>query len=166
MFNLKPYNRKNALRYAHAWSYFRNPNYMDFSLLGGDCTNFISQCLYAGCEIMNPTPVYGWYYWSPSQRTASWTGVKFLHKFLTQNEGIGPFGKEVTIDEVLPGDIIQLANAENTFYHSLLIVAVLGSPSPSNLLIATHTLDSDYRPLATYDYFFARFIHIEGIRTP
>ncbi len=163
--HLKPYNREEALRYAHTWSYGRNPKYLDFSLLGGDCTNFISQCLYAGCSHMNFTPTYGWYYLSSSNRTASWTGVNFLHKFLTQNKGAGPFGQEVPIHKVTLGDLIQLADAQGTFYHSLIIVALLGPPSPSNLLIATHTLDSNYRPLETYNYFTARFIHIEGCRT-
>ncbi|HOA54831.1 MAG TPA: amidase domain-containing protein, partial [Clostridiales bacterium] len=59
---IKPYDRDKAVRYAHRWAYERNPAYYDFEKLGGDCTNFASQCIYAGSGIMNHTPVYGWYY--------------------------------------------------------------------------------------------------------
>ena len=50
------YNRENAVAYAKKWAYGRNPKYYDFSDLGGDCTNFASQCIYAGSGIMNYTP--------------------------------------------------------------------------------------------------------------
>ena len=53
MANLIPYNREKAIEYANTWAYGRNPAYYDYSNLGGDCTNFISQCLYAGGGIMN-----------------------------------------------------------------------------------------------------------------
>ena len=38
---------EKAVRYAGKWAYGRNPAYFDFDGLGGDCTNFISQCIYA-----------------------------------------------------------------------------------------------------------------------
>ena len=41
------------------WALLRNPAYLDFHGLGGDCTTFVSQCLYAGAGVMNRTPVYG-----------------------------------------------------------------------------------------------------------
>ena len=54
-----PYDRKAALRYAHRWAYSRNPAYYDYENLGGDCTNFASQCLYAGTGVMNLRPHAG-----------------------------------------------------------------------------------------------------------
>ena len=59
---LQDYNRREAVAYAHRWAYGRNPAYYDYEHLGGDCTNFASQCIYAGCGIMNFTPTFGWYY--------------------------------------------------------------------------------------------------------
>ena len=44
------YNRAAAVAYAHAWAYRRNPRYYNYEELGGDCTNFASQCLYAGSK--------------------------------------------------------------------------------------------------------------------
>lgn len=45
---VKSYDRRSAAAYAQRWAYFRNPDFLDFSDLGGDCTNFASQCIYAG----------------------------------------------------------------------------------------------------------------------
>ncbi len=42
--------------YAHLWAYGRNPRYYDYEGIGGDCTNFASQCIYAGAGVMNDTP--------------------------------------------------------------------------------------------------------------
>ena len=77
-----PYNRIAAVAYARRWALDRNPAFYDFENIGGDCTNFASQCIYAGAGIMNFTPVMGWYYNSPSDRTASWSGVEYLYNFL------------------------------------------------------------------------------------
>ena len=56
-----PYNRTAAVEYANRWAYFRNPEFYDFSAIGGDCTNFVSQCLYAGCGVMNYARENGWF---------------------------------------------------------------------------------------------------------
>ena len=62
MLALLPYDRAAAVRYAHIWAYGRNPRYYDYESIGGDCTNFASQCIYAGAGVMNDTPTFGWYY--------------------------------------------------------------------------------------------------------
>ena len=159
-----PYERGKAVAYAQYWAYRRNPAYLDFSDLGGNCTNFVSQCLYAGSSVMNMTPVYGWYYKTAEDRTASWTGVEYLYNFLTQNQGDGPYGKEVNLQQVQPGDVAQLSNAEGVFYHTVLITAVPAQPVPANVLVAAHSNDANCRPLDTYPYTGVRFIHIEGVR--
>ena len=53
---LYPYDREAAVLYAHQWAYGRNPLFYDYEHLGGDCTNFASQCIYAGSGVMNFTP--------------------------------------------------------------------------------------------------------------
>ena len=49
------YTRLAAVNYAVRWALSRNPAFENFSGQGhgGDCTNFISQCLYAGGWTMN-----------------------------------------------------------------------------------------------------------------
>lgn len=155
------YNRRKAVDYAEEWAFKRNPKYLDFENLGGDCTNFASQCIYAGSGVMNPTRTFGWYYYTSYDRTASWTGVKYLYNFLVNNEGVGPYAVEVRKDEAQPGDIVQLGRHDGTFYHSPVIVA----KDENEIYIAAHTFDAYMRPLSSYYYDKARFLHIVGVRS-
>lgn len=95
-----PYNREAARDYALKWAYGYNPDFYNFDKLGGDCTNFASQVLYAGGLPMNYTPTFGWYYRSLNDRAPAWTGVNEFYRFLTTNTGIGPKAREVGIDEI------------------------------------------------------------------
>ena len=40
------YNPKKAIEYAQKWYDKHNPQYPDFDYKGGDCANFVSQCLH------------------------------------------------------------------------------------------------------------------------
>ena len=159
---VKPYNRQAAVDYAKTWALSRNPAYYDFTGIGGDCTNFISQCLYAGTGVMNYTPTFGWFYINASRRAPAWTGVNYLYNFLIKNQTIAVFGEEVPIEEVQLGDIIQLARTDVGFYHSLIITDVGDLPSVDNILICTHSIDSLDRALNTYEYDTLRCLHILG----
>ena len=154
-----PYNRTAAVAYARRWALDRNPAYYNFDNIGGDCTNFASQSLYAGARIMNYTPVMGWYYRSPHDRTASWSGVEYLYNFLVNNKSVGPYAHVVSQNEAMPGDIVQLGTATGDFYHSPVITAI----TPT-ILVAAHSDDALDRPLYTYNYGKARFLHIDGVR--
>lgn len=154
------YDRQAAAAYAQKWAFRRNPAYLNFDNLGGDCTNFASQCLYAGSGVMNHTRVYGWYYYSSDNRTASWTGVSYLYNFLVGNKGEGPFAKLSDRQNVLPGDLVQLGTAGGHFYHSPVIVAA----DENEIYVAAHTDDAYMRPLSSYIYDQARFLHIQGVR--
>lgn len=157
------YNREKAVAYAHEWAYRRNPKYYDFSDIGGDCTNFASQCLFAGSGIMNYTPVFGWFYISANNRTPSWTGVNELYRFLVNNTGAGPQGKVVRLSEIRNGDIIQLRfGSGNRFDHSPVVVDY-GNGTPDTILVAAHSYDSDCRKLSTYRYKELRPIHIYNV---
>lgn len=155
----KEYDATAAVAYARRWAMGRNPDYYDFSSLGGDCTNFASQCIFAGAGVMNYTPVLGWFYRSASDRTASWTGVEYLWDFLASNSGPGPYGHEVPRRDARPGDIVQLGNESGDFYHSPVIVAVR-----PRILVCAHSFDALDRPLDSYVFDRARFFHIDGVR--
>ena len=159
-----PYQREKAVAYALRWAYARNPAYGDFSLLGGDCTNFVSQCLFAGSEVMDPTPVFGWYYISMENRAPAWSGVEELYKFLSgafagENAGIGPFGEKIEVERLQPGDLLQFYDA-GRWYHSSLVTGRAGG----ELLLAAHTYDALNRPLSSYRYSDLRGLHILGTR--
>jgi len=168
------YNRQAAVDYARAFAYNRNPKYYDFERLGGDCTNFISQCLIAGGMPMN-TDKFGWYYQSLSKRSPSFTSVEFLFNFLTeptkpkQNSKAlrrrGPVAVESDLYSLLAGDIIQLSFCGVKFSHSLLVVNSAGgefSADTNNITIACHTGDAFNRPLYTYSYVIARGLSVLG----
>jgi len=154
-----PYDRDASVSYARRWALDRNPAYYNFDAVGGDCTNFTSQSIYAGAGIMNYIPVMGWYYRSSYDRTPSWTGVEYLYNFLVNNRSVGPFAHVVPQSEAMPGDVVQLGTSDGDFYHSPIITAV----SPT-ILVAAHTFDALDRPLSSYDYDVARFLHIDGVR--
>lgn len=156
----KQYNREHAVTYAETWAMGRNPLFANFAGIGGNCTNFVSQCVYAGSCQMNYTPVFGWYYINASERTASWTGVEFFYNFLVTNEGVGPFAAEVNAGGLMLGDVIQLGRSDGSFYHTLLVTGF----EEGRYLVAAQTDDALNRPLDTYRYAKARFLHIQGVR--
>ncbi|MEF9853515.1 MAG: amidase domain-containing protein [Hydrogenoanaerobacterium sp.] len=160
-----PYDREKAIQYAHTWAYFRNPAYYNFEEIGGDCTNYASQCLYAGAGVMNYTKTFGWYYINLDERAPAWSGVPYLYNFLTANTGAGPYGHEVDISQAVAGDLAQLVMSGKEFGHTPFIIAV-NSPAPTldNVLVSAHTADSDCRPLSSYAFSQLRFIHIDGVR--
>jgi hypothetical protein len=158
------YHREKTIEYAEKWAYSRNPAYYNFDSLGGDCTNFVSQCIYAGSGTMNYDKVKGWYYKSANDRSPSWTGVEFLYKFLTNNKGIGPYAEKTDENGVNKGDLIQLSFNGETFSHSLLIVDIVDLHATKQIYVATHTYDSYGRSLNSYTYKTLRYIHIQGVR--
>ena len=156
----KPYLRENALLYAKKYAFSQNPIFGNFRGIGGNCTNFVSQCIYAGSCKMNYKPTFGWYYISLNERSPSWTGVEYFYNFMTTNKDVGPFGRVATPDEVEVGDVIQLGRDTDGYYHTLLIVGFDGEDP----LVAAQTDDAYARPLSTYSYDFNRFIKILGVR--
>lgn len=161
------YDRAAAVAYARKWAFSRNPAYYNFDRLGGDCTNFASQCLFAGCGVMNFTPDLGWFYRSLNERAAAWTGVEFFYRFLTGNaetpigSGVGPFAEIVGIDGLELGDFIQLGRDTGDFYHTPVVVGFeRGVP-----LVAAHTNDAFGRSLNSYSFERIRCLHIIGART-
>lgn len=161
-----PYDRQAAVDYAHRWAFGRNPAFYDFSEIGGDCTNFASQCLYAGTGVMNFTPEFGWYYISAEDRAPAWTGVTYFWDFMTRDQlSQGPWGIKSTINFLRPGDFVQIRFQESgdVFAHTPVIVSVGTPPTLSNILVAAHSNDADNRPLDTYENVEEmRFLHILG----
>lgn len=163
----KSYNRESAVEYARRWALSRNPLFYDFTGGGGNCTNFVSQCLLAGSIVMDPTETFGWYYVSIDERSPSWTGVREFYNFICglgdfpiPSERQGPLGYEVERENVELGDVVQLGNMRGGFYHSLI---VSGFDENGDILICAQSNDALDRPLSTYNYAVARFLHIEGV---
>lgn len=159
------YDRNAVVIYARRWAFARNPAYYNFNALGGDCTNFASQCLFAGANVMNFTPDLGWYYRSLNDRAPAWTGVEFFAQFLLANvdgvgNGVGPFAKLVNENELEIGDFVQFGRATGDFYHTPVVVGFSGGVP----LVSAHTNDAFMRPLTSYRFERLRCLHILGVR--
>ena len=144
------YNRQKTFEYAEKWAFSRNPKYYNFDSLGGDCTNFASQCLYAGAPVMNYTKDLGWFYINLNNRSAAWTSAEL------RNTGIGPVAEERNPFELEIGDFISLISGGRS-YHTLIVVGFDGDMP----LIAAHTYNAFMRKLDSYYYEEAKGIHIK-----
>ena len=160
MLVIKPYLRERAVEYAAKYAFSQNPLFASFRGIGGNCTNFVSQAIYSASCVMNYTPTFGWYYISLDDRSPSWTGVEYFYNFMVSNQSVGPFATDVALNRTEIGDVIQLANNEDGYYHTLLIVGYNGDDP----LVSAQTNDAYMRPLSTYTYDYARYLHIEGVR--
>ena len=113
---------------------------------------------------MNYTPEFGWYYISPNDRSPAWSSVEFFYDFLTQkfaaeNGGVGPFATEVARERAVLGDVVQYANAEEDWYHTVIITGMDGD----EILVSAQSNDALDRPISSYNFAFVRFLHIEGV---
>ena len=168
MLIMNPYRRDRAVTYARRWALDRNPLFTDFSGIGGNCTNFVSQCVLAGSCVMNYTPDFGWYYVSPEERAPAWSGVDYFYDFLTgapmfeaRNGGIGPYAVEIPREAIGIGDVIQIAAEGDEWSHSMLVSRVR---EDGEILVCAHSVDSLDRPLSTYEYEAIRYLHVLGVR--
>ena len=154
------YNRQKAVEYARKWALGSNPEFYHFDGIGGDCTNYISQCLLAGGAQMNYAYPYGWYYKSSFDRSPSWTSVSELNKFLLRTGGgRGPVGKIVNLSEIEIGDIIQLRQNPTHYNHSLIVSSIIGN----EIFVCAHSNDALDRKLNSYNYFALMPIKIIGL---
>ena len=153
---MKTYDRQKAVSYARKWALNPNPNFYHFGGIGGDCTNFISQCLLAGGCQMNFDKNNGWYYNSSYDRSPSWTSVKFLQEFLFNKNQRGPKATPVSLNELEIGDIIQLRQNKTHFNHTVFVTKILAS----DILVCAHSNDALDRPLKSYNFFQLLPLHI------
>lgn len=154
------YDRQRAYAYAKRWAFDRNPLFYNFTGIGGDCTSFVSQCIYAGCCEMNYNPVNGWYYSNLENRSPSWSGVSFFYDFLMTNRENGPYGVETDERGLDIGDVIQLRNEMERYYHTLIVTGF----AEGTYLVSAHSDDAFDRRLDSYTFAGARYLHIVGIR--
>ncbi|MBQ8430776.1 MAG: amidase domain-containing protein [Clostridia bacterium] len=155
------YNRDLAVKYARKYALNYNPNYFHFDGIGGDCTNFISQCLLAGGGIMNYDKYYGWFYINKDNRAQSCTSVKYLQRFLLSENSPGFKVKIVPINELEVGDIIQIRQNPNEFNHTVIITKI----TDSEIYVCSHSYDALDKPLSEYTYLELKGIHILGINS-
>lgn len=164
MYKINKYNRDNAISYAQKYALIKNPDFFDYTNQGGNCTNYISQCIYAGAPVMN-TSVNGWYYFSPSKTSISWANVEPLYHYLISNTAEGPYAKEIDLNDCEVGDIIQLKFSYKNVYSHALIITEIKDKSPSGVFVCANTRDVKNVPLNFYRFEKFRILNILGYRT-
>ncbi len=162
------YSRSKAVTYAVKYALNYNPNYPDYNgATGGDCTNYISQCLYAG-GIKQHYGTYGsynsWYFKSDRDRSGSWTKASYFQKYIHGNNSKISATFPSSWYGVEEGDIIQIVPS-NSATHSMIITGVVYSSATtrSDLLICCHT--SDKKNVSFNANFSGReyaYYHIKG----
>ncbi|MBE6062217.1 MAG: hypothetical protein E7207_01325 [Clostridium butyricum] len=107
------FNIDNAIQYAEQYALTPNTKYINFNNSGGDCTNFISQILYAGGIKLTNT-------WKPY--TNAWLRVEELYNYIIKNN-IGM--KLPDTSSFAQGTIIQFYTPQKgRFFHSAFITYV------------------------------------------
>lgn len=137
------YSRINATNYAIKYALKSNPMYRYFSptgTLGGDCTNFISQCLIAGGASMvyNSQP---WWY-NSKVCSLSWSVANSFYLCITKRAKLklpGLKGIEISDYRKLElGDLILYEDSKGSIYHS----AIITSFTSNYPLISQHSYDA------------------------
>lgn len=144
------YSGGDASRYAldHA----TNPSSSYHYYKGKDCTNFISQCLYAGGIKQHVGNAYDkncWYYKTSTNRSSSWTGAPEFYYYI--NSDVSKIKKSNgSWGTVEIGDIIQ-TKVDGQIKHSMIISGVAyGSSGRSDLLVCAHSTNRRHVSLNSY----------------
>lgn len=172
------YNRDRAIEYAMEWvsptEIIRNNRWQIYDDYGGNCTNYISQCINAGGI---PMDIYGqagaqWKWYGNSfngkqtaqGRVASWSGVREFYEYSLYNTG---YGMSASVDENLysgqKGDILQYGISD-VWKHSVIITNIIedNKGNPTDYLINSNSTDRINFPASAYSYFKQRLIKIYG----
>lgn len=126
------YDRLGAVDYAKTWALKRNPKFIDYSDMGGDCTNYISQCVNAGninMDKIGSNIMQQWYWYSDKERTPSWTGAEFFYQYFINNNKestsrFGVFAMATDYSNLDLGDVVQLVE-NNKAYHTMIVTDVI-----------------------------------------
>lgn len=143
------YDRSLAVDYAYSYAYNFNSSYPDWSEYGGDCANFVSQCLYAGGKSMVGTPgtaasatnFANWFSFGTSANTnnvsSTWRGADaFKHYWKANAVGYKTFTSFTgAFDYGYTGDAVTLLNSNDRGFHTLVIIKY-GS---GDLIYAAHS---------------------------
>jgi cell wall-associated NlpC family hydrolase len=162
------YNREEAVAYADRWWKEGNP---EFEIFEVDCTNYVSQCLFAGGAPINYTGKRetGWWYkgYNGKQEwwSFSWAVSDSLQRYLSGSHSSGLRAEAVErAEQLLPGDVIFYDWDGNGHYqHSTIVTALDAGGMP---LVNARTVSSrhrywDYRDsYAWTDRTAYRFFHI------
>ncbi len=170
------YDRDAAVAYAMEWvdpqSVIRNDAWGLYDEYGGNCNNYISQCLYAGGIPMDSDGADQWKWYgdsvntrqTASGRSGSWAGVAEFYDYAESNDGYGlTADTTANIYSGQAGDILQYG-VDGEWNHSVIITDVVTGEDGSvkDYLINSNTTDRINYPASAYAYSDLRLIRILG----
>ncbi|MDK2928415.1 MAG: hypothetical protein PWR31_2106 [Bacillota bacterium] len=156
------YRRAAAVRYADRFAGVKvgpgtgryNQAYRDFTGLGGDCANFVSQVL-TDKDAGNLKPDWGWFY-ADGEGSEAWLKAEALvyhlvgsgraaclaKGTLAEVAAAGPDGAEAALRRLRPGDIIAYEEDGEIAHVSL----VVGRDGAGYVLVNSHSADRYHVP--------------------
>ena len=162
------YDRQSAKNYAVRYALEPNNKYKFFKYIngnGGDCTNFVSQCLKAGGAPMDYNPTRPWWYNWRGQSSVCWSVAHALYWYLKINQSTNRNvikGLEIEDRYKLEvGDIVFYENFSNIIFHSAIVTSFIDVNGNSEPRISQHSynqLDETYEK--SYGYKKAHFLKI------
>ncbi len=157
---------------AYANKYYKNSNSCFYFVNGYDCTNFVSQCIWAGYggwnatmsdaaminNISNKVCMTSTWYAGSGGGSAAWESVEALWDYAVGNTGNGPkafgYNDGGRYTNILPldicvGDVLQRSPNGIDYVHSMYVISTPGGEAPnySQIIVAQHT-ENDTRTLA------------------
>ncbi len=158
------YSASDAVAYAE--EYYDTPYnsaYPDWTSYGGDCANFISQCLYAGGKSMKGTPgtsaaAQDWSNWfstgsscDTKNVSSTWRGANAFKSYWQSNASSYSTFTSVNANAYsygFKGDAVSLLNSNGSAYHTLIIVGY--DSTNRDFIVAAHTSNTKTAHLSDY----------------
>ncbi len=176
-----PYDTNRGIEYARKFSIYSqipdDEKLFYYAYNGGDCTNFISQCVWAAYGGYIKEDIKGtkkniskkrrmvytgnlknsWYGTLPEGGgTPYWENVNNFFNYVTSPKEIGPKGTvygsgkqaDFNLNHVAPGDVIQFwPEGKEKWYHSVFVTGIYSNDNTSHIFVCQHSMDVKDRPL-------------------
>ncbi|ATW27385.1 amidase domain-containing protein [Candidatus Formimonas warabiya] len=159
-----PYHGLRAVQYARTYTETRNPAFYGIEDFMGNCSNFLSQCLWYGFgsgdqpDIARRENMTAQWYAGQGGGSPAWESVEQFWNYATASRNPGEqslYGEVVeTISQLDPGGIVQtrpgrFRNTDEEYSHSLLLVdaptLLLAQNSPDCFVYYSDLANTDAR---------------------
>ncbi|SHK96109.1 amidase domain-containing protein [Desulforamulus aeronauticus] len=181
------YTSSNGASYARKYGK-AGPSYF-YNISGNDCTNFVSQCVWAGYGGWDPSGdtngvnaqrvsnkfrmTSNWYAGSGGG-LSNWENVNSFYSYVTTNTGVGPKGTGYEIGkspssfnygQISKGNVLQgWPSYYTTYLHSIYISDVLYPGDPLEILYCGHTSNVTDQILTEFTKWVGSAGKMRGIR--
>jgi len=151
------YDPNLAAQYGNTWCNSRNPAYYDYSNSGGDCANFVSQCLIAGYLDLSAGINDGF---------GSIPSCDNLHSFLYNDPNVTNYLRKTSSYPTwwTKGDVVIMGTASDYWQHSMFAVTSNAPP-----LLDAHSNDRCLYSITAFPptgFTSCDFYHISANITP